>query len=250
MLGVPVDEEGILADELHNMLTQYETPALIYTIPSFHNPTGWTASLRRRRRLVELVEGQGTAEVQDMLLLEDDSYGLTRFEGEGEPALFDLSGKRSLYCSSFSTTIAPGLRVGWFVLPETVAEELGKAAGGTYITPSLLSQAIVYEFISRGSLEPHVTRLRSALRQRRDAMLGALARHLPEATFSRPEGGFFVWVELPGRPDGRAVLERAKGVTAVSGTAFGSMSSFLRLSYSFAAPDEIDAGVERLAAAL
>ena len=250
LLGTPIDEEGMGADDLHNMLSQYATPAIIYTIPSFHNPTGWTLSMPRRRRLLELVEGQGLVQIQDMLLFEDDAYALTRFEGEGEPALFDLSGKRTLYSSSFSTTIAPGLRVGWFVLPEPIANELGEAASGTYITPALLSQAIVYEFISRGSFEPHLARLREALKLRRDAMLAALEKHLSGATWSRPEGGYFIWLELPGYPDGRAVLERAQGVTAVPGTAFSAMSSFLRLSYSFASPDEIEVGVERLAAAL
>ncbi len=250
LLGAPMDEEGMVVDELHNMLSQYATPALIYTIPSFHNPTGWTMSLTRRRRAVELVQGQGLVQLQDMLLFEDDSYALTRFEGEREPALFDLSRQRSLYSSSFSPTIAPGLRVGWLVLPEAIADELGEVASGTYITPSLLSQATVYEFIRRGSFEPHLARLRGALKLRRDAMLAALEQHMPDGKWSRPEGGFFVWLELPGSPDGRAVLERAQGVSAVPGTAFAAMSSFLRLSYSFAPPDEIDAGIQRLAAAL
>jgi len=250
LLGAPMDEEGMVVEELHNMLSQYATPAIVYTIPSFHNPTGWTMSLARRRRTVELVEGQGMVQLQDMLLFEDDAYALTRFEGEREPALFDLSRQRSLYSSSFSTTIAPGLRVGWLVLPEAIANELDEAASGTYITPSLLSQATVHEFIGRGSFEPHVARLRAALKLRRDAMLTALEQHMPDGKWSRPEGGFFIWLELPGLPDGRAVLERAQGVTAVPGTAFGAMSSFLRLSYSFAPPDEIDAGIQRLAAAL
>jgi DNA-binding transcriptional MocR family regulator len=250
MLGAPVDEDGMIADEVHNMLVQYSTPALIYTIPAFHNPTGASLSLPRRRRLLELVEGQSMVQVQGMLLLEDDSYALTRFEGEAEPALFDLSGKHTLYSSSFSTTIAPGLRVGWFVLPEPIADELAVAAAGTYITPSLLSQAIVFEFMSRGSFEPHLVRLRAAVRLRRDATVAALGKYMPEATWRSPQGGYFVWVELPGGPDGRAVLARAEGVTAKDGTAFSAMSRFVRLSYCFAAPDEIDAGVARLAAAL
>jgi 2-aminoadipate transaminase len=140
--------------------------------------------------------------------------------------------------------------VGWFVLPEAIADELSDAAAGTYITPSLLSQAIVFEFMSRGSFEPHLVQLRAALRVRRDAMVSALARYMPEATWRSPQGGYFVWVELPGSPDGRVVLQRAEGVTAMDGTMFSAMSRFVRLSYCSAGPDEIDAGVERLAAAL
>ena len=250
LLGVAMDPDGMGSDELQNMLVQYATPALIYTIPTFHNPTGWTMSLARRRRLLELVGGQSAVQVQGMLIVEDDSYALTRFEGEAIPALFDLSGKSTVYSSSFSTTIAPGLRVGWFVLPEELADRMGEDAGGTYITPSLLSQATVFEFMTRGSFEPHLAHLRAALKLRRDAMVAALAKYLPTAKWSAPEGGYFIWVELPDFPDGRAVLERAQGVTAHAGTAFSAMASALRLSYCRAAPDEIAAGIERIAAAL
>ena len=123
-------------------------------------------------------------------------------------------------------------------------------ATGTYITPVLLAQATVFEFLNRGSFEAHLTALREGLKARRDALLEALERHLPEASWSQPEGGFFVWLQLPGYPDGREVLKRAECVTACDGTRFGAMSSALRLSYAFAAPDELELGVERLAAAL
>jgi DNA-binding transcriptional MocR family regulator len=250
LIGAQMEPEGVNAEEIHSMLVQYSVPALVYTIPSFHNPTGYTTSLQRRRRLLELVSGQSAVQVQGMHIVEDDSYALTRFEGEAEPALFDLSGKTSFYLSSFSTTIAPGLRVGWLVLPEDVAEEMTAAAADTYITPSLLGQATVFEFITRGSFETHLAALRAGLKLRRDTMLSALAKHMPEARCSRPEGGYFLWLELPGSPDGRAVLARAEGVTARDGTVFSSYSSYLRLSYSHATPGEIEAGVERLAAAL
>jgi DNA-binding transcriptional MocR family regulator len=250
LLGAPVDEEGMNADEIHSMLVQYSTPALIYTIPSFNNPTGWTLTLPRRRRLVELVAGQSMVQVQGMQIVEDDSYALTRFEGESTHAVFDLSGKATIYLSSFSTTIAPGLRVGWLVLPEGLADEIAADAADSYITPSQLSQATVFEFITRGSFERHLGELRAALRLRRDAMLAAIERHMPGARCSRPEGGYFVWLELPGTPDGRVVLERSQGVSAVAGTEFSAMSSWLRLSYAASTPHEIDAGVERLAAAL
>jgi 2-aminoadipate transaminase len=250
MLSVPVGAQGMVTEELQNTLGQYMRPALVYVIPNFHNPTGWTTPEESRKRIVELVLTQNMVQTEQILLLEDDTYGLTRFEGERQPALFDVSGGRSLYSSSFSATIAPGLRVGFFVLPDELADELTEVAISTYITPVLLAQATVFEFLSRGSFESHLTRLRDGLRTRRDAMLAALEKHLPDATWSRPEGGFFIWLQLPGYPDGREVLKRAEGVTACDGTRFGAVSSALRLSYAFAPPDELDAGIERLAAAL
>ena len=250
LLGAPMDDQGMSPDEIQNMLVQYSTPALIYTIPSFHNPTGWTLSYPRRRRLVELVHGQSMVQVQGMLIVEDDSYALTRFEGERDHALFDLSAKTTVYLSSFSASIAPGLRVGWLILPEALAEDVAAAAADAYITPALLSQATVFEFITRGSFERHLAGLRDALRLRRDAMLAAIAQHLPGARASNPQGGLFVWVELPGSPDGRAVLARAEGVSAVAGSEFSAMSSFLRLNYAAVPPEQIEIGVRRIAAAL
>jgi 2-aminoadipate transaminase len=250
LIAVPVGEGGMVTEDLQNTLGQYVRPAMVYTIPSFHNPTGWTTPTERRAQVVDLVLRQNMVQTDQILLVEDDSYGLTRFEGEPPEALFDLSGGRSVYSSTFSTTIAPGLRVGFFVLPEALAEELGGLAASMYITPVLLAQATVYEFIARGAFEAHVGRLREALKARRDALLTALEAHLPEAAWSRPEGGLFTWLQLPGNTDGREVLRRAEGVAARDGTAFGAVSSALRLCFAAAPPDELEAGVERLAAAL
>jgi DNA-binding transcriptional MocR family regulator len=136
------------------------------------------------------------------------------------------------------------------ILPDSLADDVAAAAADTYITPSLVSQATVFEFITRGSFERHLEELRGALRTRRDAMLAAIARHLPGATTTTPQGGLFVWVELPGSPDGRALLARAEGVTAVAGSEFSAMSSFLRLNYAAVPPEQIELGVQRIAAAL
>jgi len=250
LTGAPIDEQGLVVEDLQNTLGQYVRPAIVYTIPSFHNPTGWTTTWARRERVVDIVLTQNRVQVDDILLVEDDSYGLTRFEGEGPPALFDLSGGRSVYSASFSVIVAPGLRVGFFVLPERVAAELERVATDATITPVLLAQATVHEFVARGSLEPQVERLRAALKERRDAMVAALEKHFAGATWSRPEGGLFVWLELPGYPDGREILARAEGVTAVDGTRFGAVSSAFRLTFGCAAPDEIEAGIERLARAV
>jgi DNA-binding transcriptional MocR family regulator len=250
LLGVPIGEDGMVIEELQSTLGMNIRPAIVYLIPSFHNPTGWTTPGSGRERIVDVVLRQNRLQTEQILLVEDDSYGLTRFEGEAPPALFDLSGGRAVYCSSFSVTVAPGLRVGFFILPDELADQLADVATSNYITPVLLAQATIYEFISRGSFEPHLARLRDGLKLRRDAMLAALETHFADATWSRPEGGLFVWLQLPGYPDGREVLKRAQGVTAVDGTHFGAMSSAIRLTFGFAAPDEIEAGVERIAAAL
>jgi 2-aminoadipate transaminase len=250
LISVVMDEDGMDTADLEAQLIQYARPALIYTMPSFQNPTGWTMTTERRRHLVKLLEDQNRLQVEDILLVEDESYALTRFEGEPMPAIFDLSGKQTIFSSSFSTTIAPGLRVGWFILPEELAGSVTEAANSTYITPALLSQAVVYELIRRSGIEPHLVRLREALRARRDAMLAALERHFPDATWSRPEGGYFIWLQLPVGTDARTLLSRAVGVTAAPGTDFSVTANILRLSYSAVTPDEIDTGIERLAAAM
>jgi DNA-binding transcriptional MocR family regulator len=250
LIGTPIGEQGIVVDELQNTLGAYVRPAMVYLIPSFHNPTGWTAPAEARRRVVDLVITQNRLQTEQILVVEDETYALTRFEGDRIPAIFDYSEGRTVHSSSFSVVIAPGLRVGYLVLPEQLAADVEQVAADTYITPVLLAQATVHEFLARGALEPHLARLRAGLRTRRDALVGALAKHLPDARWSQPEGGLFVWVQLPGSPDGREVLRRADGVGAVDGTRFGATSDWLRLSFGFAAPDELEAGVERLAAAL
>ena len=125
---------------------------------------------------------------REIMIIEDDPYALIRFEGEPLPAIFDYSGKNSIYMSSFSKTIAPGLRVGWMILPEEIAEDLAEEAASTYITPSLLSQAIVHEFIARGSFEPNLRRMNELIKVRRDAMLAALDKHFSGATVDAARG--------------------------------------------------------------
>ena len=242
--AVAVDDEGMVPEDLENQLRQASSAAFIYTIPTFQNPTGQTMSAERRDRIVAI------AQQANVTLFEDDPYGLIRFEGEPLPALFDLSGKQSIYSSSFSKTVAPGLRVGWFILPEALAEEITEAATSTYITPVLLAQATVHEFITRGLFEPNLRRVNGLLKARRDAMLAALDQHFSGAKWSRPQGGYFIWLELPVGTVAKDVIARAEGVTAVAGPDFGGAAHTMRLAYSFVSPDEIETGIERLAAAV
>ncbi|HEY2327498.1 MAG TPA: PLP-dependent aminotransferase family protein [Gaiellaceae bacterium] len=245
IVPLDTDDDGLDPDALEAALAHGDPPAFLYVIPTFQNPSGRTLTLERRRRICEL------AEQNDLLVLEDDPYGLVRFEGDALPSLHELSEGRTAYSSSFSKTIAPGLRVGWFVLPEAVERDIEAVATATYITPVLLGQATVHEFVSRGLFEPNVARVSDLLRVRRDAMLGALDRELPGLRTTHPEGGYFLWLELAG-VDATALLERAEaaGVTYVKGTDFGGDADTLRLAYSFVSSEEIVDGVAKLAAAM
>jgi 2-aminoadipate transaminase len=240
---VPVDEHGLDVDALERELDSGPA-AFVYTIPTFQNPTGSTLSLERRRQLAELVRDRG------LPLLEDDPYGLVRFEGEALPSVFELDGgERVLYSSSFSKTVAPGLRVGYAILPPELAARLEDLVASTYITPALLSQATVYEFLRRGSFEPNLERVSGLLRARRDAMLEALERELSgRARWNRPEGGYFLWLDLPDDVDAGELLGRATeaGVTFVPGADFGGPPNSVRLAFSYVSPEEIDEGVRRL----
>jgi DNA-binding transcriptional MocR family regulator len=244
IVGVPMDEDGLIPDELPE-----GDFAFLYTIPTFQNPSGRTLSLERRRRLAEL------AAERNLLVLEDDPYGLVRYDGEPLPSVFELAGggEQIAYCSSFSKTVAPGVRVGWYVLPPRLAAEIEALAVSTYISPPYLSQATVLEFLRRESFDPNLERVNGLLGERRDAMLEALARELPEdASWTQPEGGYFVWVELPSGPPSDELLAEAEeaGVTFVKGTDFyaGGRGGerALRLAFSFVSPEEIADGVSVL----
>jgi len=247
IVTVPMDADGLVPDEL-----PAGEFAFLYTIPTFQNPSGRTLSVERRHRLANLARERG------LLVLEDDPYGLVRYDGEPVPSVFDLAaGEQVAYCSSFSKTVAPGVRVGWFVLPPELAAEIEALAVSTYISPPYLSQATVLEFLRRESFEPNLERVNGLLRARRDAMLEALEREMPEdASWTRPDGGYFVWLELPSGPDTSELLADAEeaGVTFVKGSDFfpGGRGGerALRLAFSFVSPDEIAEGVSVLGSLL
>jgi 2-aminoadipate transaminase len=249
VVPLAMDDEGLRPEALEQALADGPKPAFLYTIATFQNPSGRTLSEERRRRVVEI------ARAHDLLVLEDDPYGLVRFEGEAPPSLFELEGGTNvIYASSFSKTIAPGLRVGYFVLPPELAAQIEALAVSTYISPPFLAQATVYEFLRRGNFEPNLARVNGLLKARRDAMLEALERHMPsDAAWSRPEGGYFIWLDVPSGPDTADLLAQAEaaGVTFVKGTDFfvpgGGGERSLRLAFSFVSPEEIAEGVAKLA---
>jgi 2-aminoadipate transaminase len=248
IVPLEMDGEGLVPETVEEALDAGEAPAFLYTIPTFQNPSGRTLSVGRRRRLAEL------ARERNLLVLEDDPYGLVRYDGEPLPSVFELAdGKQIAYCSSFSKTVAPGVRVGWFVLPTQLAADVEALAVSTYISPPYLSQATVLEFLRRDSFEPNLERVNGLLRERRDAMLEALSSELPDdASWTRPDGGYFVWLELPSGPPSSQLLTEAEeaGVTFVKGSDFfpGGRGGgrALRLAFSFVSPDEIAEGVSVL----
>jgi DNA-binding transcriptional MocR family regulator len=250
VVGVPLTDAGLDLDRLERMLA--EGPArVLYTIPTFQNPSGRTLPLEQRRALGEL------AQAKNLLVYEDDPYRLVRYSGEYVPSMFELGGDpHVVFSSSFSKTGAPGLRVGYTVLPPELVAKVEAIAASTYIGPPLLPQAMLHEFIQRGLFEPNLVVVCDELRKRRDAMLEGLAEELPEGSaWSRPDGGYFLWVDLP---EGYAVDQVAaraeeRGVQVVKGTDFfadGSGGSSLRLAFSFPSVDEIREGCRRLGAAV
>jgi DNA-binding transcriptional MocR family regulator len=244
ILVASVDDSGVDPDQVEVALVGQSQPAFVYVIPTFQNPTGTTLTVERRAALADF------SLRRQVPIVEDDPYSLVRFEGEPLPALFDYTQGMSIYMSSFSKTVSPGLRVGFMVLPERLSEEIAAAATDTYITPVLLSQAVVHEFIRRGSFAPNLQRVNEQLKLRRDAMIAALEKYFAGASWLKPEGGYFVWLQLPAGADSREILARAEGVAAVAGSEFTAPANCMRLAYSFAAPDEIETGIERLAAAV
>lgn len=251
---LPMDAEGLDPDALETELRRRpEPPSFLYTIPTFQNPSGRTLSGERRQRLVEI------AAVHGLSVLEDDPYGLVRYEGEPPASLHGLEGGELVtYTSSFSKTVAPGLRTGYFVLPEGEARAFEERAVSTYIAPPFLAQATIAEFISRGHFEPNLEHVRGELRVRRDAMLDALGGSFPQSTsWSRPEGGYFVWLGLGEGQNASEFVARAEaeGVALVRGEDFFPRGSGLgvssgRLAFSYETPERIAEGIERLAALL
>jgi 2-aminoadipate transaminase len=250
LVAVPLEDDGIDTSALEARLAEGARPSLAHVISNFHNPAGCTLSLPKRERLLELAKQHG------FVIFEDDPYREVRFEGEDLPTMLSLDSEdRVAYASSFSKTIAPGVRVGYLVGPAEVISAVQRMAVNTYISPNMLAQAIVGEFCLSGAIERSITTVRQALRERRDAVAGALERYLgDEARFVLPEGGYFLWVELPEHVDTALLLAAAeeRGVTFVKGADFmleGGHNA-LRLAYSAVTPEQAEEGVKRLAEAL
>jgi DNA-binding transcriptional MocR family regulator len=254
IVPLAMDDEGLLPEALEAELDRApDGPSFLYTIPTFQNPSGRTLSAERRRRIVELVRERG------LPVLEDDPYGLVRFEGDPVPSLHELEGGALVtYASSFSKTAAPGLRTGYFVLPPDRAAAFEEHAVSTYISPPFLVQATIAEFVARGAFQPNVERVVAELRARRDAMLAALESSFPsEASWNRPQGGYFLWLEIESADTAELAsrAEKEAAVALVPGRGFflpgsGDGRSSARLAFSYEPPERIAEGIERLASLL
>jgi 2-aminoadipate transaminase len=221
-------------------------PKLAHIIPNFQNPAGHTLSYAKRQTLLALAAQYG------FTVFEDDPYVALRFAGESLPTMLSIDPQRVVYASSFSKTVCPGVRVGYLVGPREVIAAIAKLATNTYISPSMVSQAIVYEFCASGAIERSIETVRRALAERAATLAAALRRELPEAEFIPPQGGYFMWVRLPGA-DVHALHRAADelGVSFVQGTDFvlEGGEEELRLAYAGVTPEQIEEGVRRLAAA-
>jgi len=250
IVHVPLDEHGLIPEALEETLTRLAAEGrrvkLLYTVPNFHNPAGVTMSLERRPRILEIAQRFG------VLVIEDNPYGLLGFDGDPLPALRSLDDEGVLYLGSFSKTFAPGYRVGWVVAPHAVREKLVLASESAILCPSNASQLAIATYLETCDWQGQIKQFRELYRERRDAMIGALSEHLPSATWTVPDGGFYTWVKLPDGLDARSMLPRAvtARVAYVPGTAFyadGSGADHVRLSYCFPTPERIREGVRRFA---
>jgi 2-aminoadipate transaminase len=246
ILAIPLEADGIDVSALEIALQEGARPTLAHIIPNFQNPAGCTLSLEKRRRLLALAGEHG------FTIFEDDPYVELRFEGDSHPTMLSMDDAGSvIYASSFSKTVCPGIRVGYLVGAADVIAGIRKLATNTYISPNMVAQAIVAEFCDSGAIDRSIETVKGALRERRDATAESLERHIPDATFVKPQGGYFLWVDLPEGSDVGALASAAeeRGVIFVKGSDFlieGGESS-LRIAYSAVPPDQIEEAIARVA---
>jgi 2-aminoadipate transaminase len=259
-MSVPIDEDGMQTDQMEDELRT--SPKFIYVLPNFQNPGGVTLSLERRVQLVQLADRYGIP------IVEDDPYGQLRYEGEHLPPLLVLDREslerdpgyelgNVIYTSTFSKTLAPGLRLGWIVAPPEVIHKLVQLKQGADLHTSTFSQMVAYEVAHGGFLDKHVREIRDMYRERRNVMLEALSEYMPEGvSWTHPAGGLFLWATLPKTVDCYELLEVAlrNNVAFVPGDSFypGGKEgrNQMRLNFSNAAPDMICEGIRRLSVAI
>jgi len=252
---ISIDENGMNVDELENRLEENKkkgTPIkIVYVVPSFQNPTGVTLSEQRRRRLVEL------AREYNFFIIEDDPYSELRYSGDPIDMIisFDVpKGKEgnTIYIGTFSKTVAPGLRIGWAVGPESMIRKMAIAKQALDLCTDVFSQAIIAEYLKQGLMDDHNERIRNLYRHKRDVMLENMDKYFPaEVTWMRPDGGLYLWVILPKGIDTKELLRKAveKKVAFIPGHVFATdikIQNTLRLNFSCESDENIEEGIKRL----
>lgn len=251
VVHVEMDDDGLIPDRLRDAIASTLASGrrikFLYTIPSFHNPAGVTLTAERRREVLEICREY------DVLIIEDDPYGLLGFDGDVPRAMRADDAERVIYVGSFSKTFAPGIRVGWALAPHAVREKLVLAAENSVLCPPTFNQLAVSGYLATHDWRSQIKSFRETYRERCEAMLAALSDLMPaDARWTHPTGGFYVWLTLPGELDTKAMLPRAvtNRVAYVPGTAFyadGFGSHSMRLSFCYPTADRIREGVRRLA---
>jgi 2-aminoadipate transaminase len=255
VVHVAMDAHGLVPEALREAVAAVQRSGrrakFLYTVPNFHNPAGTSLAEERRDEVLAICQAAG------LLVLEDNPYGLLGFDAPPVRAIRARGGEDDvLYLGSFSKTFAPGLRTGWVLAPHAVREKLVLAAEAAVLCPPAFTQMVVAEYLQTQDWQGQIVAFREQYRERRDAMLESLGQLMPEGTtWTRPTGGFYVWVTLPGDLDAKVMLPRAvtERVAYVPGTAFYADAqgrSNLRLSYCFPTPERIREGVRRLAGVL
>ena len=251
VMHVAMDDDGLdpvaLEETLERLAAEHRTPKFLYTVPNHQNPAGSSLSTPRRERVVEL------AEIYDLMIVEDNPYGLLDFKGEVRPALRSLAPERVVYIGTLSKILSPGLRIGWVAATESVRDKLVLLKEAADLCQSNLTQGVAQQWFATQPWRDQVHTFREVYRERCDAMLGELAASFPPGcTWTVPTGGFFVWLRLPDGLDSRQLLAKAlrARVAYVPGAAFyadGGGANELRLSFCFPPPERIREGVRRLA---
>jgi DNA-binding transcriptional MocR family regulator len=246
---VTIETDGIDVDELRRLLESGLRPKLAHIIPNYQNPAGVTLSLDKRRALLALAAEYG------FMIFEDDPYVDIRFRGDALPSMLSMDHDNVVvHASSFTKTVCPGVRVGYLVGPAALIDAIAKKATNLYISPGMVSEAIVHQFCVSGDIDRSVATVSAALGERAQVLAEELRKHIPDATFTEPDGGYFLWVDLPEDVDVDKLFPAAmkKGVAIVKGTDFlldGGRHS-VRLAFSATTVDQVREGVARLAAAI
>ena len=250
VVQITMDRDGMRVNELEAKLDELaragRRPKFIYTVPNFHNPAGVTLSLERRHEMVRI------AGERELLVLEDNPYGLLRYEGEPLPTLYSIDDEFVIYASTFSKILSPGVRLGWTVAPSPILAKMRIGKQASDLCSSSISQYFVHAYFEAGPWDDYVRSLLEIYRRRRDVMLDALAEHFPrEADWTRPQGGLFIWARMPDYIDTTDLLARAlqEQVAFVPGRAAyvdGRGGSAMRLNFSGIDEDGIREGIRRI----